>query len=361
MEETRASRASHGWESGGLVMRNKLVQISTAVKNFVKDRTMIVGGGFPMSRQTNIFIKEILRQRRAGNIRLNDMFWVEPGVGFGGDLLIAEGVVDSVISTFTSHARPGLSNVCRRALEQGIPRKIKWDDESNLTLNLKIMAGALNIPFIPSNSGIWGDLSKPGLWDRAVPYRKNVLYEDPYGSGKKVALLQALRPELSVVHVQFADTHGNGIMLGSMYYDYWIGRAGKNIVLVADHIVDSEMCARFPNLVSIPGAGVSAVVPWYLGAWPSNSPGLYGEDLEHMSQFIKISKKEDTLREYIEKYVYSWKTYDEYLDLIGRDKIKSLESNPSTVLTESFGKWIYPTQKVSELVAEAEVALSRVG
>ena len=99
-------------------MKNKLIQLSTAVKTFVKDRSMILAGGFPMSRQVNAFIKEILRQRKAGNLKLNDMFWVEPGVGFGGDLLIAEGVVDSVISTFSSHARPGLSMVVRRALEQ---------------------------------------------------------------------------------------------------------------------------------------------------------------------------------------------------------------------------------------------------
>jgi glutaconate CoA-transferase subunit A len=333
-------------------MKNKLIQLSTAVKTFVKDRSMILAGGFPMSRQVNAFIKEILRQRKAGNLKLNDMFWVEPGVGFGGDLLIAEGVVDSVISTFSSHARPGLSMVVRRALEQGIPRKIKWEDESNLTLNLKVMAGALNLPFIPSNSGVWGDLKNQGLWDGAHSYPKNVIHEDPYGSGKKVALLQALRPELSVVHVQFADTRGNGMILGSMYYDYWSGRAGKDIILIADRIIDSEMCARFPNLVAIPGAGVTAVVPWYLGSWPANSPGLYGEDLEHMSSFVKISRSEDSLREYIEKYVYSWKTYDDYLDLIGRDKIKSLECNPSTVLAEAFQQWIYPEEKVRELLAQ---------
>jgi len=338
-------------------VKNKLIELSTAVKTFVKDRSMIFAGGFPMSRQVNAFTKEILRQRRAGNIKVSDMFWVEPGVGFGGDLLIAEGIVDSVISTFSSHARPGLSMVVRRALEQGIPRKIKWEDESNLTLNLKVMAGALNLPFIPSNSGVWGDLRDSGLWDGALPYRKNVIYEDPYGSGKKVALLQALHPDLSVVHVQFADQRGNGIMLGSLYYDYWVGRAGKNILLVADRIVDSEMCARFPNLVAIPGAGVTAVVPWYLGSWPANSPGMYGEDLEHMSSFVKISRSEKDLAEYIDKYVYSWKTHEDYLDLIGRDKIKSLESNPSTVLAESFTKWIYPEQRVRELLAEGQASL----
>ncbi len=332
-------------------MKNKLMPLGEAVKRYVKDRSMILAGGFPMSRQANIFCKEILRQRKAGGIRVNDLTWVEPGVGFGGDLLIAEGVVDSVISTFSSHERPGLSTIVRDSLEKGIPRKVKWEDESNLTLNLKIMAGALNLPFMPSNSGIWGDLRKPGLWDKTYSYPKNVLVEDPFGSGKKVALLQAIRPDVSVVHVPFADPGGNAIIFGSLYYDYWAGRAGKEIIVVADRIVDTEACRRFPNLVIIPGVGVSAVVPWYLGSWPCNCPGLYGEDLEHMTGFIKGSRGE-ALRQYLDKYVYSWESPGDYLELIGTDKIKALEDNPTTVLAEPFRKWIYSEDQVNKLLAD---------
>jgi glutaconate CoA-transferase subunit A len=337
-------------------MSNKLISLTDAVTRFVRDRAMVLAGGFPMSRQVNAFCKEILRQRKAGAIRVNDLVWVEPGIGFGGDLLLAEGVVDSVISTFSSHARPGLSLVTRRALEKGIPRKVKWDDESNLTLNLKIMAGALSLPFIPSTSGVWGDLKQSGLWDGAIDYPKNILFSDPYGSGKKVALLQALHPDVSVVHVQFADRKGNGVILGSLYYDYWSGRAGKDIILIADRIVNGDLCIHYPNLVTIPGAGVTAVVPWYLGAWPSNSPGLYGEDLKQMSNFIKISRDEATLRQYMDRYVYSWADHDEYLEQIGADNIRELENNPSNILAEPFRKWIYPQDVVDELLAENKTA-----
>ncbi|WP_123053902.1 CoA-transferase [Clostridium sp. JN-1] len=319
-------------------MKSKIISLSDAVQKYVKDRSMVASGGFPMSRQSTIFCKEILRQKKAGKIAVNDLFWVEPGIGFGGDMLIAEGVIDSVISTFTGHERPGLSKVTRDSLEKGIPRKIKWEDETNLSLNLKIMAGALNIPFIPSNSCVWGDLRKPGLWDQKLPYQKDIIMEDPYGSGKKVALLQAVNPDVTVVHVNFADEKGNGIILGSVYYDYWMGRCGKNIILIADHIVDTAMCRQYPNLVTIPGAGVDAVVPWYMGAWPTNSPGIYGEDIEHMTSFIKTCRDKAALREYLDKYVYSWNTHEEYLKLI--DNKEKLENNPANVLAEPFKQWI---------------------
>lgn len=330
-------------------MKNKLISLSDAVKRFVKDRTIIAAGGFPLAKQSTIFSKEILRQNKAGNIKVRDLIWVEPGIGYGSSLLVAEGIVDTVISTFSGHERPGLSIITRDALEHGIPRKIKWEDETNLTLNLRLMAGALDIPFIPSNSGIWGDLRKLGLWDGALAYPKNVLLEDPYGSGKKVALLQAIKPEVSVVHVPFADTRGNGMILGSTYYDFWLSRAGKNIVLIADHIVDTDMCRHFPNLVTVPGAGVTAVIPWYMGAWPSNSVGVYGEDLPHVQYFLKNSRG-DALRKYIDTYVHSWANHKEYLELIGPAR-KDLEDDPTLVLSAPFKHWVFPDEKVNELLA----------
>ncbi len=335
-------------------MTTKIISLSDAVKRYVKDRMMIAGGGFPMARQITVFCKEILRQKKAGTIQVNDLFWVEPGVGFGGSLLVAEGLIDSIISTFASHERSGLSKITRDSLEKGMPRKIKWEDETNLTLNMKIMAGALNVPFIPANSGVWGDIRTTQLWDGKLPYRKNILMEDPYGSGKKVALLQALCPDLTVVHVQMADAHGNGIILGSIYYDYWFGRCGRDILLIADHIVDTNICRRFPNLVAIPGPMVSGVIPWYLGAWPTNSPGIYGQDLEHMGFFIKACNDRNNLREYLDRYVYSWEGYDDYVRLIGPDKVKILEADPARVLADPLREGILPDGKVRELLAEAK-------
>lgn len=330
-------------------MKTKLISLSDAVIKYVKDRSVILSGGFPMSRNINIFTKEILRQRRKGSIQANDLIWMSSCIGFSGDIMVAEGIVDVIISSFSSHERPGLSKIVRDSLEKGLPRKVKWEDESNLTLNLKVMAAALNLPFIPSNSGIWGDINRSNLWNGSIANPKNIVMEDPYGSRQKVALLQAIKPDLAVVHVPFADTKGNGIILGSLYYDFWTGRAGKDIILIADHIVDTEMCRRFPNLVTIPGVGVSAVIPWYMGSWPANCPGLYGEDLEHMTGFIQSSSGA-VLKYYLEKYVYSWEGHDEFMALIGDSKIKSLEDNPSRILSEPFMQWILPREKIDSLM-----------
>ena len=102
-------------------MKNKLMRLDVAVRKFVKDRMSIAAGGFPLARQANIFSKEILRQNKSGGIRVRDLFWIEPGIGFGGSMMLAEGIIDSVISTFSSHERAGLSVITRDSLEKGIP------------------------------------------------------------------------------------------------------------------------------------------------------------------------------------------------------------------------------------------------
>lgn len=334
-------------------MINKLLPMDVAVRKYITDRSSLLLGGFPMTRCPVSFCKEILRQKKLGNITVNDLLLITPGIGFGGDLLVAAGIVDSIISTFTSHERTGLSQVARRSLEKGVPRKLKWEDETNLSLNLKVMAGALNLPFMPSNSCLWGDLSKPGLWDRRFSYPKNLIQEDPYGSGKKVSLLQAVRADVSVVHVPFADIHGNGTVLGGLYYDFWTGRNGKDIILVADQIVDLDMSRQYPNMVTVPGAFVSAVIPWYMDAWPTNTVGVHGEDIEHMKAYIKGSKTQEGVEQYMDKYVYSWENHDGFLDLIGKDAVKALADNPTLKLAEPFSKWIFPKEKVNELLQDA--------
>lgn len=334
-------------------MINKLLPMDVAVQKYVKDRSMLLLGGSPQSRFPVSFCKEILRQKRQGSLAVNDLLLTTPGINFGGDLLVAAGLVDSVIANYAGHGRSGLSATVRNALEKGIPRKLKWEDESNFTHVPRIMAGALNVPFMPTNSGLWGDLRKPGLWDGKYPYRKNLVFEDPYGSGKKVSLVQALNPDVTVVHVPFADSHGNGSILGALFYDFWVGRCGKNIILVADHIVDIAMHKQFPNLVTVPGVFVSAVIPWYMSAWPNNSPGIYGEDLEHMKLHVKESKKQESMNAFMEKYVYSWQNHNEFIKLIGDETVKSLQNNPTRWLAEPFQQWIYPQGKVEELLQDA--------
>lgn len=79
----------------------------------------------------------------------------------------------------------------------------------------------------------------------------------------------------------------------------------------------------------IPYFLVDAVVevPW--GSHPCNMPYLYYFDEEHIAEWLQLSRTDEGVEQYLEKYVYSVDTFEEYLEKIGGIKklnyLKKLE------------------------------------
>jgi glutaconate CoA-transferase, subunit A len=318
---------------------NKILPIDQAVLKFVHDRQSIAFAGMPLMRKPVIFAREILRQRKAGKLKVNDLLMAGGTISFGSALLVGAGVVESVIGQFVGFERAGLNYVVKRSIEEGVPRRIQLEDESNLTFNLRCLAGSLNLPFIPSISGVWGDLNTRGLgYHGAQEYRKYIHVKDPFGTGRHVALIQGLKPDLTVIEAPMADENGNTFFLGAVGHDDLLSRAGRKVVIVADHIVSGELCRRFPNLVAVPSIGVDAVVPWKMAAWPTCCPGLYDPDIAHIKLFNDSARK-DEFEDYLDWFVYSYKDEDDYIHMIGPEAEKLMRT-PSASLIEPFRKYL---------------------
>lgn len=306
---------------------------------FVRDRESIAFAGMPLMRKPVIFAREILRQKKAGKLKVNDLMMAGGTASFGTALLVGAGVVESMISQFIGFERAGLNYVIKRSIEEGVPRRVQVEDESNLTFNLRCLAGSLNLPFIPSISGVWGDLNIPGLGHHgAQEYRKYIHVRDPFGTRRQVALIQGLKPDLTVIHAPMADSDGNTFFLGAVGHDDLLSRAGRQVVVVADHIVSGDLCRRFPNLVAVPSIGVDAVVQWRFAAWPTGCPGIYDPDIPHIKLFNKAARS-DEFEEYLDWFVYSYKDEDDYVHMIGPEAEK-LSQTPSSVLMEPFRKYL---------------------
>ncbi len=324
---------------------NKIVPIDQAVLKFVHDRQSIAFAGMPLMRKPVVFAREILRQRKAGRLKVNDLFMTGGTCSFGTALLVGAGVVDSMISQFVGFERAGLNYIVKKSIEEGIPRRVLVEDESNLTFNLRCLAGSLNLPFIPSISGVWGDLNTPGLSTHgAHEYRKYIHVKDPFGTGRRVALIQAVKPDLTVIEAPMADENGNTFFLGAVGHDDLLSRAGRKVVIVADHIVSGDLCRRFPNLVAVPSIGVDAVVPWRRAAWPTGCPGLYDPDITHIKLFNDAARK-DEFEDYLDWYVYSYKDEDDYVHMIGPDAEK-LSKTTSASLLEPFRKYLLKEEQL---------------
>jgi glutaconate CoA-transferase subunit A len=327
---------------------NKILTLENAVRKFVRDRQSIAFAGMPLMRKPVVFAREILRQKRAGNLKVADLLMAGGTASFGTALLVGAGIVESMISQFIGFERAGLNYVIKKSIEEGVPRGVQVEDESNLTFNLRCLAGSLNLPFIPSISGVWGDLNLRGLgFPGAHEYRKYIHVRDPFGTGRRVALIQGLKPDLTVIQAPMADEDGNTFLLGAVGHDDLLARAGRQVVVVTDHLASKELCRRYPNLVTVPSIGVDAVVRWSLSGWPTGCPGLYDPDIAHIKLF-NASAKKDEFEEYLDWFVYSYKDEDDYLHMIGPEA-EPLRRTASSTLINPFRKYLLPEKEVEVL------------
>jgi glutaconate CoA-transferase subunit A len=261
------------------------------------------------------------------------------------------GVCDKVEGGFSGLEVYGFANGFRRAVESG---KVLYEDFSNLTMPLRFLGAALGWPFVPTTCNIGTDIQYRSAFNPdEYPCRSKIPeIKDPF-TGKIYGALPVAKPELASIHVTMADTLGNAIVLGTEWGRYELARAAEKVVLLADFIVDTDCMRQYPNLVRIPDLLVEAVIPWQLGAWPQCSVGIYDSDEQHMFLMNKMLGSEEGALEYRAKYVDSWHTHEEYLAVIGQEKIDKIMNNPTTHLMDPYRKWIKTEDEVASLMKES--------
>ena len=190
--------------------------------------------------------------------------------------------------------------------EQGA---FQFEDYSNLTCTLMLMAGALGMPFIPTQSFLGTDFLKQENLHHKHGFLgdgKLRVIEDPY-SGKPVVALPALKPGVALWHAQRADEYGN-VQSWGMYADArWGLWAAERVVVSVEEIVPTEVVRSDPNRTIIPGPRVSAVVHQPYGGFPGEMPGHYMQD----GAMLRLSP--DAVPQYLAEWVYGCADHDEFL------------------------------------------------
>ena len=82
---------------------------------------------------------------------------------------------------------------------------------------------------------------------------------DPY-SDANVYVVPALIPDIAILHVQVADSGGNGRIIGTRFEDVLMAQAARRVVLTAERIIDGAAFVEAPESVAIPSFLVDAVV-----------------------------------------------------------------------------------------------------
>ncbi len=284
----------------------KLLTLSDAISKFVQDGDTVYASGFthliPFAAG-----HEIIRQQK------KDLTLARATPDLIYDQMVAAGCARKVIWSYMGNPGVGSLRIVRGAVERG---ELEWEEYSHFGMITRLGAGAAGLPFLPMNQVGVTDLEKANPLIKRIP--------DPYG-GKDVIVVPALNPDIAIVHVQRADENGNAHLWGIIGEQKEAAFAANKVILTAEEIVDESVIRSDPNRTMIPGIITSAVCHVPFACHPSYAQGYYDRDNEFYLAWDKVSSSQETVKSWLNEWVYGLKDREEYWGKLGAKVHKRLE------------------------------------
>lgn len=216
-------------------------------------------GGMMLYRRPVAFCRALAPTAR-------DLTVVTFSSGYETELLVAEGCVSRLRTCYAGMEVFGSSPLIRRAVEQGT---LDFVDETELSLTAGLQAASLNVPWLPVSDAVV-NTDYPSV-------RPDFTFLTDPGTQASLLCLPAIRPDVCVVHVPFADAYGNAVIPSSPSLDKELVAASRTVIVTADELLPTEEL-RDRGEVTVFGFEVDAVVPAPGGSRPCASYPHYPYD-----------------------------------------------------------------------------------
>jgi glutaconate CoA-transferase subunit A len=308
---------------------NKIMRIEDAVKTYVKDGCHLSIGGFTINRNPMAAVYEIIRQK------IRDVHLYAHSNGQGVDELVGAGVVKNLEIAYGGSGK--FASTCirfRKAVEE---KKINVEDYSNYQMTLRFLAGSMGVPFLPTRSGmgtdivnIWG--FSPGVrkQNTRIPNDKLIEIENPFGEWgdtKKLILVPAINPDVTIIHVQQADYRGNCRIDGLTFADVEQAKAAKTLIVTCEELIDDDDLKNQPDRNQIPFIHADAVIHVPYGAYPTACFRYYDYDPVFLKEYARVAKDDTLYHSYIENTVFKTRTHRDLIDSIGRKRREMISAD----------------------------------
>jgi glutaconate CoA-transferase subunit A len=230
---------------------------------------------------------EIIRQQRR-NLHLIRM---TPDLIY--DQMIGMGCASEL--TFSWGGNPGVGSLhrLRDAVEKDWPQPLKIHEHSHAEMAVAYTAGASGLPC--------GLMRRHADTDLAtVPDARVRPIECPF-TGDAMTAVQAINPDVTILHAQRVDAAGNVLMRGIVGAAKEAAMAARSLIVTVEERVerlDADM-----NAIVLPGFLVTAVAVVPGGAYPSYAQGYYSRDNAFYMAWDEIARDRGRFREWMDQHV----------------------------------------------------------
>ncbi len=254
------------------------------------------------------------------------------GLGSPWTALVHGGLVRRVITTFMGEGYPFPTPqaLISRAVLEGRLEVSNW---SMLTFPLRLLAGAMGVPFLPTHSLLGSTMEEDNA--RAGDL---IAADDPFGAEGRVAYVRALVPDMALLHGWVADRAGNVITASPMNENMYGAMAARGgAVVTVEKVVSTDFIRRHADLVRLPSQYVRAVVETPHGNHPGGMYGMnvpelegYAEDMEWILECRRAFRKPDTADAWIREWMLDLPDHAAYLSKLGYARLMETKGRAHT-------------------------------
>lgn len=316
---------------------NKIMSEKEAVSAFLHDGDSFTVGGFLLNRESDSIFREIARQGQ------KNLKYIEESSTFSADILIGTGQLIRFDVAYIAHrqvgAMYGMPNL-QRCLQEGQPRPVdmggymatkdyQGDEEplvvadwTNFQVALRLVAGAMNVPYMPTKSSLGSDIP--------VYNKELIVTNDPFND-EPLVLVPACKPDVAFISVQRADRRGNGQVWGYTSTDAWKARAARHVVLVTEEIVPTEKIYEHPSNTVVPAYCTDAVVPLPFNSHPYAVYGCYTTDPILYYKNVLSHQSRDGFLRWMDEWVYGCADHMAYCEKVGWEKLDRMAKSEHVI------------------------------
>ncbi|HWF86332.1 MAG TPA: CoA-transferase [Vicinamibacterales bacterium] len=230
---------------------------------------------------------EIIRQR------LTDLTLIRMTPDLIYDQMIGCGCARKLVFSWGGNPGVGSLHRLRDAVERGWPRPLEIEEHSHSAMAHAYAAGAAGMPCAIFRGYIGSDLAhvNPRIKSIVCPF-----------TGDTFAAVPALKPDVSIVHAQKADRHGNVLISGIVGVQKEAVLAAQRAIVTVEEVVD-ELETAGTNAVVLPSWTVHAIVVAPGGARPSYAHGYYQRDNAFYTAWDAIARDRNRFLAWIDEEV----------------------------------------------------------
>ena len=261
----------------------KILSLDEALVRYVPDGASIVMGTALESLIPFAAGHQLIRQQKTA------LELIGPISDMLFDQLIGAGCARKVTAAWVGNVSAGLGHNYRRAVEQRIPTALELEEHSNFSVGLGLLAAGMGVPYVPTRTLLGSDLLARN--ERLVKAEGGLVH------------VQAIEPDVAILHVQRADAEGHAHCWGNLGITREAGLAARKVILTAEEVVPADVILSDPNRILLPPHRVTAVVHVPGGAHPSPVQGYYGRDHAFFSEYHSATRARDGFIKWLDEWV----------------------------------------------------------